>query len=418
MLQRRGTSAEWASANPVLDAGEIGYETNTKVIKIGDGVTPWNTLLMPYINRSGDGMTGPLTLVEPTEPNHAARLVDIPPPPEAGGTVNVRIPNGKNVNAAPTTYPLGLSTASVTTTNGWPVDATVHTIRNADTGYASQVLVRREGYLLFFRASNAGETAWLAFREVLHSGGGTIEGILNFNSSARLRANDGSQFAPSFGFVSSTNWGMFKNSDGLGFSVGGTTRFILAGGSFYPNFDGAYELGFSARRYSSVWASNGVIQTSDVTEKENVVQLDYESAIDRVVRIAEEAAISFSWPDGSRTHTGFDAAKVGDIHGDASAAYIDPTFEAKKRQNPKRSIPPKAWLDEQEELGLERSEALKQWEVEYDEFDKQTVEMATSPKGLRYNEMIPDLYVIIAEQKKQIDTLTQRIISLENGVRR
>lgn len=44
---RRGTSTQWSTANPVLSQGEIGYETDTELMKIGDGVTTWN--LLPYI---------------------------------------------------------------------------------------------------------------------------------------------------------------------------------------------------------------------------------------------------------------------------------------------------------------------------------------------------------------------------------
>ncbi len=41
---RRGTSGDWASANPVLADGELGFENDTKIIKFGDGVTAWNDL--------------------------------------------------------------------------------------------------------------------------------------------------------------------------------------------------------------------------------------------------------------------------------------------------------------------------------------------------------------------------------------
>lgn len=41
---RRGTSAQWTSVNPTLYSGELGFETDTGQIKIGDGVTAWNTL--------------------------------------------------------------------------------------------------------------------------------------------------------------------------------------------------------------------------------------------------------------------------------------------------------------------------------------------------------------------------------------
>ena len=41
---RRGTAAQWTSANPTLAAGEIGIETDTSTFKFGDGSTNWNTL--------------------------------------------------------------------------------------------------------------------------------------------------------------------------------------------------------------------------------------------------------------------------------------------------------------------------------------------------------------------------------------
>jgi hypothetical protein len=41
---RRGTAAQWSSANPVLASGEFGYETDTGKFKIGDGTTAWNSI--------------------------------------------------------------------------------------------------------------------------------------------------------------------------------------------------------------------------------------------------------------------------------------------------------------------------------------------------------------------------------------
>jgi hypothetical protein len=48
MQQRRGTAAQWTSTNagagPVLNAGEIGWESDTNRFKIGDGVNNWSNL--------------------------------------------------------------------------------------------------------------------------------------------------------------------------------------------------------------------------------------------------------------------------------------------------------------------------------------------------------------------------------------
>ena len=38
------TAAEWESQNPVLGAGVFGFDSTNKIIKAGDGVTPWKTL--------------------------------------------------------------------------------------------------------------------------------------------------------------------------------------------------------------------------------------------------------------------------------------------------------------------------------------------------------------------------------------
>ena len=41
---RRGTATQWTTANTVLEAGEIGWESNTNKFKIGDGTTEWDDL--------------------------------------------------------------------------------------------------------------------------------------------------------------------------------------------------------------------------------------------------------------------------------------------------------------------------------------------------------------------------------------
>lgn len=44
MQQRRGTAAQWTSADPILEAGEIGFESDTSKFKVGDGVNQWSDL--------------------------------------------------------------------------------------------------------------------------------------------------------------------------------------------------------------------------------------------------------------------------------------------------------------------------------------------------------------------------------------
>ena len=59
---RRDTASNWTSANPILLAGELGFEYDTGKMKVGDGTTNWNSL--PYLTQAtgptgGAGPTGP-----------------------------------------------------------------------------------------------------------------------------------------------------------------------------------------------------------------------------------------------------------------------------------------------------------------------------------------------------------------------
>lgn len=60
---RRGTSAQWAAANPILADGEFGLDTTTGGYKLGNGVSTWTvlsawvapTLLNSWVN-TGSGL--------------------------------------------------------------------------------------------------------------------------------------------------------------------------------------------------------------------------------------------------------------------------------------------------------------------------------------------------------------------------
>ena len=56
MQQRRGTASQWTTANPILNAGEIGFETDTNKFKIGDGTNHWADLDY-FIDEAGLGTT-------------------------------------------------------------------------------------------------------------------------------------------------------------------------------------------------------------------------------------------------------------------------------------------------------------------------------------------------------------------------
>ncbi len=61
---RRGTSAQWASSNPTLLAGEFGLDTSVGRIKIGDGSTAWVTLEFSTKVNTETGTTYTLALTD------------------------------------------------------------------------------------------------------------------------------------------------------------------------------------------------------------------------------------------------------------------------------------------------------------------------------------------------------------------
>jgi hypothetical protein len=66
---RRDVALKWSINNPILLDGEIGYETDTTYIKIGDGTTYWNDLSYWTGGVTGAGLIikkGGATILSPT----------------------------------------------------------------------------------------------------------------------------------------------------------------------------------------------------------------------------------------------------------------------------------------------------------------------------------------------------------------
>jgi hypothetical protein len=59
---RRDTAANWTSVNPILALGEPGVETDTLKVKVGDGVTAWNSLAYSITKDFTDLTSKPTTI--------------------------------------------------------------------------------------------------------------------------------------------------------------------------------------------------------------------------------------------------------------------------------------------------------------------------------------------------------------------
>lgn len=120
MAQRTDTAANWTSANPILLLGELGHESDTDKLKIGDGSTNWNGLsyvLVPGVTPAGN------TLFNRRPPLHRGPLF------YKTAATTVSIVGGSVLNG------LVYASASAVTMPGSFVDNTDYAIwQNPDTG--------------------------------------------------------------------------------------------------------------------------------------------------------------------------------------------------------------------------------------------------------------------------------------------
>jgi hypothetical protein len=100
---RRDTAANWTSTNPTLASGEIGFETNTNKLKIGNGSTAWTSLAYASgADVSWDSITGKPSSFTPSAHSHgmsdltAFAITD----PVNGQTLTYNSSTGKWVNSA------------------------------------------------------------------------------------------------------------------------------------------------------------------------------------------------------------------------------------------------------------------------------------------------------------------------------
>lgn len=112
---KRGSASSWTSANTVLAAGEIGFETDTKKMKVGDGSTAWTSLAYTATDGdisgvtagtglSGGGTSGAVTVsldtssqyVVPSQSTHSGKYLTTDGTTSSWGTVDLSGKTDKN----------------------------------------------------------------------------------------------------------------------------------------------------------------------------------------------------------------------------------------------------------------------------------------------------------------------------------
>jgi hypothetical protein len=199
----------------------------------------------------------------------------------------------------------------------------------------------------------------------------------------------------SIGYTSCAIEGISSGGAGTGSGGGGILKFMTAqngtgssaleraritqDGTLQPGTDNSYSLGASGIRWSSVWAANGTIQTSDEREKKDIIDSDL--GLDFVSKLRP---VSFKWKVGKNEVTS--ELDELDEEGNPKTKTIVTPIEGKRTH-----------------YGLIAQEVEEL--LDGKDFGGFIHDKETDIKGLRYDQFIPVLINAIKELKAEIEIL-------------
>lgn len=205
-----------------------------------------------------------------------------------------------------------------------------------------------------------------------YSWAGWFQGNMNVTDTGVIkRLRVGTTFS-----ITSPNLIQVGSTTGDGISIGsqefirdGGANILLHKGSLRPDINALYSIGSSTLRYTTVYATNGTINTSDRRDKTNIEQLHY--GINDIMKLNP---VSFTWKDRSDEGT-----KLGLIA---------------------------------QELQTVLPEVVRDYDIEIDEATGKTKHIEAERLGVFYSDIIPVLIKGIQEQQQQIEGLQQMIEKL------
>lgn len=96
---RTATHADWISSNPVLANGEVGLESDTGVVKTGDGVTAWSALPTSDVFQTSAQIAGDIANETGTGPAVFGTSPTLTTPVLGDATATTLTSSGINVSA-------------------------------------------------------------------------------------------------------------------------------------------------------------------------------------------------------------------------------------------------------------------------------------------------------------------------------
>lgn len=173
--------------------------------------------------------------------------------------------------------------------------------------------------------------------------------------------------------------GLRGGSISLSVEYGGVSRTLFINNTrFECQDDGKFDLGGSYRKFKDIYATNGTIQTSDLTEKKDIADLNGEMVSDLVMSLRP---VSFKFIDGTsdRTHYGLIAQEVETLVNNLGISNKD------------------------------FAPLIKTQKVETDENGNETPIEGEYVYGLRYSEFIGILIKMCQNLQNEVDELKIRL---------
>jgi len=147
---RRGTTSQWNTADPILNEGEIGYNTTLGQIKIGDGATAWSSL--DYMVTDAELTTSLGNYIELTEKGAVSGVAELDENKNVLTATSV-IFEGATTNSYQTTITVVEPTQDATIT---VPNVTGNMITSGDTGTVTNAMLA--GSIANDKLSNSGIT--------------------------------------------------------------------------------------------------------------------------------------------------------------------------------------------------------------------------------------------------------------------
>ena len=250
MQIRRGLAAAWASANPTLEPGELGFVTDagTTAFKIGDGTTVWN--LLAYVNSTYPEL-----------------------PVDASFNLNLATAQGRYPLSSANTYTSSPAIPAAEYVQGATDGNSVLTVTVPSNGIVIQQINTSKTAKQFLRSYNGTDwTSWkridtLAAADSLSIASITLTGNLTVGTtSGVLTIPAGAVGTPSLTFSGDTNTGIYSiGADNLSITTNGVQRLSIGSGTPTINATGSMTVS------STLTASNALTVSTGTTNLKTTV---------------------------------------------------------------------------------------------------------------------------------------------------